>query len=224
MAPQVFTSTLPNGVKRTTTIINKNGWIKKRHSYEPASLQHITRQKINAYINNSNEIVDLPIPVCLQKELDNHYLGDKLYCNEVPIEYVEVNDYTEPFLNIGKDGRIYYQENRHVPEFAWEHNIVTHIFYILRCHDIPMDYLPRYCHECLYKVVKQPNHFDSIEYWCEETVVKGSDIIDEVFQVETMWCSLCKTTSLFYLRDYEDDGSMPLRYFQREYLLRRIPL
>ena len=63
-----------------------------------------------------------------------------------------------------------------------------------------------------------------IEYWCEEDLIRGDCFIDEILQVDTMWCNHCKTTSLFYIQDFDDDNSMPMRYFHRKHMLRRIPL
>lgn len=224
MKTTTFSTIQPNGVKRVTTISTHDGWIRKSHKYTAPSLQQISRQKINAIVNSDSVITSLPLPKVLQKELNQNYLNDKLCCNEIEIEYVETNNFEEPFLNIGKDGRLYYQQCYYIPSFVYERNIVNHIYYTLHRYDVPHEYLPKLCHECVYRLAGNGTKWSHIEYRCEEDLVRGENMIDEIFQVDSMWCSNCKTTSLFYIQDFEDDSSMPMRYFHRQHLIRRIPL
>ena len=219
-----FTSVQPNGVKRVTTLSSIDGWIRKSHKYTAPTLQEISRQKINAILKTDNHIERLPIPRILQQDLAKHYLNDKLCCNEVEIEYMETNNFDEPFLNIGRDGRLYYQQCFYIPAFVYERNLVNHIYYTLHRDDIPHEYVSKLCHECVYRLAGNGVKWSHIEYWCEEDIIRGENFIDEVLQVDSMWCSSCKTTSLFYIQDYDDDSSMPMRYFHRQHLLRRIPL
>ena len=136
-----FTTVQPNGVKRVTTLTNVDGWIRKTHNYTAPRLDAIARQRINAILSSDSCIDVLPVPRILQKELSNQYLNDKLCCNEVEVEYVETNTFEEPFLNIGKDGRLYYQQCFHTPPFVYERNIVNHIYYTLHRDDVPHEYL-----------------------------------------------------------------------------------
>lgn len=213
---------LPNGDKRT--IKWKDGYYSNREvKYNPGTLQRKAGNILNLNLYNYKDIDKLELPHVLKEDLKKHFLSDKIYHPWIKIKDYNWFNFWRPFINVGVDGRLILQHWKDVPYFVGERNLVYRYWY--RLFDgretaennewILKYYTDGLCKDCAYNKFNNNINIRTIQRCMDSEVVWGHDFVDEVLQVENYWCSCCKTTTLYYVDDFNESDYWRIYPFEQ---------
>lgn len=166
--------------------------------YNPRKLVRMCSRLVNEIIPDYQSIEQLEIPKTLKKYIGKYYFTDNMWCDE-KAPPIEMDDYPynheEPFIQCSPDEFLSLMRFDGDPWFGFNDNHVHKTWYELNNNNEPI------CYYCIHKLDKEKCRGQHVFKYSSCFTSPRSHLLPALQGLD-MWCSICNTTSLFYIEPY----------------------